>query len=336
MDFPVLQAISGTLLFAALFSFGLLIVLKPVLKRYALARPNARSSHKAPTPQGGGLAVVASTMTAALGIAAIAGSPFPAPLALVAATALMATVGMIDDIFTIPVMPRLAAQAACIAIVIVALPAELRVFHWLPFWPERLLLLVAGLWFVNLVNFMDGIDWITVTEVVPVTAGLTLLGFFGALPDHAVLLSLALGGAMLGFAPFNAPIARLFLGDVGSLPIGLLLAYLLFLLAAGGQLAAALLLPLYYLADATVTLFRRVARAEPFWNAHRSHFYQRALDRGVPIRAILLRILAVNAALVALALVSARSGTHAVSVVCLASGLAIVGMLLLNFERGRA
>ena len=119
-------------------------------------------------------------------------------------------------------------------------------------------MLVAGIWFLNLVNFMDGIDWMTVAEVLPVTAGLAILGALGALPSYGIVAALALFGATLGFAPFNRPVARLFLGDVGSLPLGLLIGWLLLLLAARGHLAAALLLPLYYLADATVTLIRRL------------------------------------------------------------------------------
>ena len=86
---------------------------------------------------------------------------------------------------------------------------------------------------------------------------------------------------MIGFAPFNRPVAKIFLGDVGSLPIGLLLGWCLLQLASHQHLAAALLLPLYYLADATVTLLRRVIQREPFWAAHRSHFYQRATDNGL-------------------------------------------------------
>ena len=81
------------------------------------------------------------------------------------------------------------------------------------------------------VNFMDGIDWMTVAEVVPVSAGVVLLGAIGTAPPLAVLVALAMLGAIIGFAPFNRPVARLFLGDVGSLPIGLLLGWLMLLLA---------------------------------------------------------------------------------------------------------
>ena len=112
-----------------------------------------------------------------------------------------------------------------------------------------------------------------------------LLGWLGEVPASTTIVAAALCGAMLGFAPFNRPVAKIFLGDVGSLPIGLLLGWCLLQLAWHRHLAAALLLPLYYLTDATVTLFRRMCRREPFWAAHRSHFYQRATDNGFTVLA---------------------------------------------------
>ena len=106
------------------------------------------------------------------------------------------------------------------------------------------------------------------------------------MPAGGRLVAAALCGALLGFAPFNKPVARLFLGDVGSLPIGLLVGWLLLQLAGTGALAAAILLPLYYLADATITLLRRLARGEKVWEAHRSHFYQQATDNGFSALAV--------------------------------------------------
>ena len=161
----------------------------------------------------------------------------------------------------------------------------------------------ARVWFVNLTNFMDGIDWMTVAETVPITGAIVLLGLLGAVSALPMLVALALLGAMLGFAPFNRPVAKLFLGDVGSLPIGL--AAGLAAAARGGAAAISrrrCILPLYYLADATLTLGRRLANGERVWQAHRSHFYQRALDRGFSVTEVVARVLLVNCALVALAL----------------------------------
>ena len=245
----------------AAVSYGLLALVHPFLKQHVLARPNARSSHTVPTPQGGGIVVVVTTVLAVAATAAVYPTTVGNHIDLVwvlAATVVLAAVGAVDDFRTIAAAPRLVVQILAVGAVIATLPAEMRIVPALPWWIERGLLLVGGVWFVNLVNFMDGIDWITVAEVVPVTAGLGLLGATGALPREATLVAFALCGATIGFAPLNRPVARLFLGDVGSLPIGLLLAWLLILLAGNGHLAAALLLPLYYLADATITLLRRL------------------------------------------------------------------------------
>jgi UDP-N-acetylmuramyl pentapeptide phosphotransferase/UDP-N-acetylglucosamine-1-phosphate transferase len=324
---------------AAAISSGLIVALRPLLVRYALARPNARSSHREPTPQGGGIAVVAATLVvAALAIVGLRQPDTdPSSLGLLfAATALVALIGAIDDVRIISVAPRLMLQTLAVGLMLASLPADLRVIASLPWWFERALLLVGGVWFINLTNFMDGIDWMTVATVVPMTAALGILGFSGALPAHAAIVALALGGAIVGFAPFNRPVARLFLGDVGSLPIGLLLAWLLILLAGQGQLVAAMLLPLYYVADATITLAQRIYNRERFWEAHRRHFYQQATARGLVVLQVVGRVFAVNVTLALLALASVWAASPIVRAVALVAGAALVGGLLFSFARGRA
>jgi UDP-N-acetylmuramyl pentapeptide phosphotransferase/UDP-N-acetylglucosamine-1-phosphate transferase len=324
---------------AAAISASLIFILLPLLRRHALAHPNARSSHSAPTPQGGGIAVLGAAFVVAA-CAILSGGRDPtfdqAPLWwLFAASLLMALVGAVDDLKTLAVAPRLLLQIVAVAMAVASLPAGLRVAPALPFWTERGLLLIACLWFVNLTNFMDGIDWMTVAEFVPIAAGLTVIGWMGGLPLEGVVIALALGGAILGFAPFNRPVARVFLGDVGSLPIGLLFAWLLALLAGGGHLAAAMILPLYYLADTTLTLLRRIINREPFWLAHRSHFYQRATDRGWSVSEIVARVFAVNLALVALAVASVLWPSPQSGAIALAFAAALVAWLLHTFSRGK-
>ncbi len=321
---------------AAVTSAVLILLLRPVLQRYALARPNARSSHTIPTPQGGGIAVIAGTVIA-IGLAAYLypGAQIePFRLTVVIATAiLLAVLGGFDDIKTLEIIPRLIVQAIAVAAVILVLPDGLRVISVLPWWLERGLLFIGGIWFVNLVNFMDGIDWMTVAEVVPITAGLAILGLMGALPFDATLTAFALCGAMAGFAPFNRPVAKLFLGDVGSLPVGLLIAWMLMLLAGSGNVAAALLLPLYYVADATITLFRRLFKGEPMTSAHRDHFYQRATAGGYTVPDVIARVFAVNLALVALAIVTVIISGTGIAIAALLLGLGAVIWLLVTFSR---
>jgi UDP-N-acetylmuramyl pentapeptide phosphotransferase/UDP-N-acetylglucosamine-1-phosphate transferase len=323
---------------ACLVSLGSILVLRPWLVRHALAQPNPRSSHRTPTPQGGGIAVVAATL-AVVWIALVlwpdlAGMSDRQAWAITLGTIVLACVGFIDDIQTLPAIPRLLLQVIAVGVVVAALPGDLHVLPLVPWWLERIGMLVAGVWFVNLTNFMDGIDWMTVAEAVPISAAIVLIGLCSAVPALPALIAAALLGGILGFAPFNRPLAKLFLGDVGSLPIGLILGWLLLQVAASGHLAAAVLLPLYYLADATLTLLRRIVRREPLWQAHRGHFYQRAVDGGLSVPAVVARVLLVNVALAALALVSIAWPSLIVAGGTLLTGALAVAWLLAALARG--
>jgi UDP-N-acetylmuramyl pentapeptide phosphotransferase/UDP-N-acetylglucosamine-1-phosphate transferase len=327
------------LISAAVLSASLILALSPWLVRYAVAKPNARSSHKLPTRQGGGIAVVAAIIT--VSVAALHFSPAASGNALsltvvFSALLLIAAVGVMADKHSIAPGPRLVLQSFAVIAALATLPPELRLLPVLPWWSERILLLIGGLWFVNLVNFMDGLDWMTVVEVVPITAALAASGLLGYLPWQDTVISLALCGATIGFAFFNRPVAKLFLGDVGSLPIGLLLGWLLLVLAGQGGHTAAALLPLYYIADSTITLLRRAASREPVWQAHRSHFYQRATDRGFRVIDVVARVFAVNLALAALALATILLPSPTTDIAAVSVGMALVAWILVVFARGPA
>jgi UDP-N-acetylmuramyl pentapeptide phosphotransferase/UDP-N-acetylglucosamine-1-phosphate transferase len=325
-------------------SAALILLMLPMFRRYALARPNARSSHKIPTPQGGGLAVILAVVIA-LGANVLLIGPewtatsFPSLgdlLPLGAAVVLLTVVGAVDDIFPLSPMLRLGVQAVAVVLTVFTMPDELRALPIVPVSVERVAEVIAGLWFVNLVNFMDGIDWMTVVETVPSTAFVFIFALLGAVPAPVGPVALALCGAVLGFAPFNRPAAaKLFLGDVGSLPIGLLLFWLLLQLGGSGHLAAAMLLPLYYVADATITLLRRLAGGERITEAHRSHFYQLAVIRGLPVLTVVQWVCGVNVVLAALAGLSIWLSSEWFDVAALAGGGVLVAALLMMMERGK-
>ncbi|HEX5517134.1 MAG TPA: glycosyl transferase [Pseudolabrys sp.] len=315
---------------AGAVSYALIAILGPFLARYALAQPNARSSHKEATPQGGGIAVIGAVIAVTGGVCLAIPELMNEPrrlAAIMGAVIVLVFVGAIDDVRPLGPTSRLLLQIAAAILVVAAIPTELRPINFLPWWLERALILLACVWFINLVNFMDGIDWMTVAEVVPLTAGLVFFGLIGELPTTATVIAAALFGAIIGFAPSNRPVARLFLGDVGSLPVALMLAWMLVLLAVNGHLVAAFLMPLYYLADATLTLVWRIAKGRPVAQAHRDHFYQRAIDGGRGIYRVIGPVFAVNIVLVALAASSVNSST-AYQLLLIALGLAIVGALL--------
>ncbi len=328
-------ALCLTVAAAALLAFGLTAAIRPVLTRHAIAKPNHRSSHVVPTPQGAGVAVVIATLVVAAVAVALTDTAGHESIPIVfAATLVLAVAGAADDLRPAPVLPRLAIHALAVGAVLLAAP-DARLVPACPLWLERGVLLVAGIWFVNLVNFMDGLDWMTVAETVPVTGALAALGLAGGLPPAVALTMAALGGAMIGFAPFNRPVAKLFLGDVGSLPIGLLLGWALLELALHGHLAAAVLLPLYYLADATVTLMRRALKGEAVWVAHRTHFYQRATDNGFTVPEVIAAVFGLNLVLAALAAASLAFPATTAQAILLILGLVAVAAVMTWFGRSR-
>ena len=324
---------------AAAISFGLCWILLPLLRRVALAKPGSRSSHREPTPQGGGIAVIAATFLVTL--AAVMASPegvdWIGRLGLVILAALvLAILGAIDDVRPMPVLPRLILQVVAVGMIAASVPhAEALQAIGVPPAVQWFVVTLMGVWFVNLTNFIDGLDWLTVASFVPATATLAILGFLDVLNPADAIIAAALCGAVLGFAPLNRPVARLFLGDVGSLPMGLLLAYLLLRLAAEGHVVAALLIPAYSCADATLTLLRRAFRGEKVWQAHRSHFYQRATDHGFSVLEVSAHVFVLALFLSGLAIMTVVWSSFAVQAMALVIGGVAVASLLLRFSRPR-
>ncbi len=318
---------------------GAIMLLFPVFRRFALAVPTARSSHQGLTPQWGGLPVIVVTLALAALVTfldpSFSGEIERQLYLVLAGVLLLLGLGVADDIHSLTAGTKLIVQVFAIGLVIAGLPNSLRLLPMAPLWMERSLIFLGLLWSVNLTNFMDGIDWIMVAEVVPVTGGVALIAALGNLPPQGVVVASALGGALLGFAPFNRPVAHLFLGDMGSMPIGLLIGWLLLLVAGAGYSVAAVLLPLYFLSDASVTLLRRIWRRERVWEGHRTHFYQRASDNGFSNMQIVARIFAVNLVLVGLAALTVAIESPAISMAALVAGVTVVTALLISFAQPR-
>lgn len=296
----MLAAFAAVVLAASLLGTGL--VLRQMQKRAILDHPNPRSSHATPTPLGGGLAVMTAIILGAGAIALIHNDP--AAAILLATAGALSAISWWDDLKSLPVSWRLAAQAVAVAIGLgVAGDQMILTQGLLPLWLDHLLAALLWLWFINLFNFMDGIDGISGVEAISIAAGLALIAQIGAAdayPPGAIAYPLTVAAASLGFLYWNWPPARIFLGDVGSIGLGFLLGWLLLKAAGSGHWAAALILPFYYVADASLTLLRRALAGEAVWRAHRSHFYQRAARAlGGHARPVMW-LIALNSALLAL------------------------------------
>ncbi|HEV8678445.1 MAG TPA: glycosyltransferase family 4 protein [Stellaceae bacterium] len=298
----------------------------PLLRRGAvLDHPNERSSHDAPIPRGGGIAVVVAILGAWLALI-VAGVVLPRLLAVLAGALLIALVSWLDDLRGLPAAVRLLVQLVAVGIAILAALPTGPVFQgWLPPALDAAAAALLWLWFVNLFNFMDGIDGLAGSEAASIAIGLVLIAGLGAGYSPALAaLAAAVAAAALGFLVWNWAPARIFLGDVGSVPLGYLLGFLLLSLATRGLWQPALILPLYFLADATLTLLRRLARGERVWQAHRRHFYQRAVQRGLDHAVVVRRVILANLLLIA----CAGASVNGAGIVALAAAAAVVITLL--------
>ncbi|HYG89109.1 MAG TPA: glycosyltransferase family 4 protein [Azospirillum sp.] len=296
--------------------------------RAILDHPNDRSSHTIPTPRGGGWGVML-TLLPVWALIGFAGTNVAAVLLILAGAAALMAVSWMDDRRGLGAAPRFLIQIAAVAVGLAALPADGLILQGLvPWWLDRVLAAFAWLWFVNLFNFMDGINGLAGSEAATIGVGMALVAALAGLDPELALYALAAAGAALGFLRWNWDPAKVFMGDVGSVPLGYALGWLLLTVAALGAWPAALLVPAYFLTDATVTLLRRTAEGKKVWQAHREHFYQKATQQGRSHGEVVRAVLAANAALVALAAASLSIGWTA-----LPAGAAVVALLLAHLAR---
>lgn len=246
--------------------------------------PNSRSSHKMPTPSGGGLAFLIGSVATG----AIISVHEPSLLAILAISAAAGTLGFVDDLMDLRAGIRFPIQiVVVVGIVWLCMP-----YPSLPLplgWSAQGIVLwvglgVAGVWWINLFNFMDGIDGLAGSQAVIVLVGTLCLWLsidMGGIETPLFWSMLAVGFGVLGFIASNWPPARIFMGDVGSNFLAASIFALLLSMIARGVIGygTALILVAVLLSDATVTLVRRLINGEKPWTAHRRHAYQQLSRR---------------------------------------------------------
>lgn len=311
------------ILIAYALSFGLTVLARNVLLRRALLdHPNARSSHKTPVPRGGGWALAIVLIPGML-LAAAMEKNLALHAGLIMGAVILAAVSWLDDRSQggAGIGLRLSAHILAACLGSLAFPPQDLLFGGaLPLWFDRTLMIIAWAWFINLYNFMDGIDGITGVETISIDTGVCIILSAANITDpFAGTLTLLLTGACLGFLALNWHPAKIFMGDIGSVALGYLTGFLLIALAVKGQWASAIILPLYYLADSGITLGRRILRSEKFWQAHRQHFYQRAAQRAGRHDKVVTWIIAANILLI---------GAAVLAVTHVALGLILAGFIV--------
>ncbi len=275
-------------------------------KRNVMDNPNARSNHKNPTPRGGGIAIIGTIVLLYLSAAAhhhyILTLYYPAILC----PFILAIISFMDDIKPIAARWRFLIQIIVVALAIHVFFADKLVFQGLlPQWLDNLVIGFFWLWFINLYNFMDGIDGLSGSQTISISAGVILISIFSDYELTYAFFANIIAFATLGFLVWNWHPAKIFMGDVGSIPLGFLLGWLLLDMAADGYYISALILPLYYLADSTITITKRLFQGKKIWQPHSEHFYQQAVRSGMKHNSVVLRITLTNLLLLLLALSSA-------------------------------
>lgn len=226
--------------------------------RRLLDIPNDRSSHTIPTPRGGGVAIVLATLLTLL-IASLFGMTNHATIYLITPGLLMAILGISDDLITLNIRIRLITQLAiaCIIAGVVLLNTTIP-----PISGAILgaLAIIGIVWLTNLYNFMDGINGLAALQSVFVCSSMSLLLFLQGEHSETIPLMLALSSASLGFLYWNFPKAKLFMGDAGSLFIGITLATLLTWTARNDATIVCLWLIILttFIVDASYTLLTRL------------------------------------------------------------------------------
>ncbi|MCP3934102.1 MAG: glycosyltransferase family 4 protein [Actinomycetia bacterium] len=262
-------------------STGLSLTLTPcviaLLRRgQVYDQPNERSSHSRPTPRGGGLA---TALAALIALAATwTGASGPAVALAFTATG-FGIVGMMDDFHDLSANLRLIVQ------VVLGAAAAFLLLRGTDLSPlvHGLAMAAIVVWlmsFVNAFNFMDGIDGMSIAQSAVAGAAWAVLGWASG-ESFLLVAGLAQLGAAIGFAPFNVPVAKVFLGDVGSYFLGGWMGALVVLGLRAGLTPEAVLAPLgLYLLDTGTTLFWRIRSGHEWRRPHRYHVYQRLADHG--------------------------------------------------------
>ncbi len=291
-------------LFGAVLSyFGCLRAMKLAEKSGMITHPGERQSHQRATPTGGGLGLVFSIVVTTLCLELIISLPDFWWQNVLPGVLLLAIVGWRDDKKSVSSLLRLTIQL----VVSIWLIGFGRVGFPLTDMVLWAVVILAMVWLMNAYNFMDGSNGMAGFQ--GVFAGVTMAVLFqagGAYP--MALIALAVAAACAGFLPLNFPVAKVFMGDVSSVPLGFIFAaFVVYGMQTGSLgISVSILIMSVFLVDATLTLLTRAFRRERWYTAHAQHIYQRLIAQGWTHRRVLVVYQAINLVLVLPAVVLAR------------------------------
>jgi UDP-N-acetylmuramyl pentapeptide phosphotransferase/UDP-N-acetylglucosamine-1-phosphate transferase len=297
------------------FTKNLINILK---RKHILDHPELRSNHKIPTPRGGGIAtVIIFSCLLPLSYYLLYSNLNKEIIFFTLIIVLIGIISFNDDIKHIGQLWRLFVHFLAVIVMIYVLPIEnshnLILLEGQSFFWDRFLLIVFGVYFINIYNFMDGIDGITAANNICMASAILVGTFLYNINDHFLSISaIIIISTSLAFMFFNWCPAKIFYGDVGSVTNGAIIFYLLLKFSTYNVIFHPLLFAFYYLADSTITLFRRMIAGEKIWNPHSKHFYQLAVRNGYSHQQVVIFIILINIIMTVIAFNYAPTGSFSI------------------------
>ena len=326
---PLSMLILVSFLLSILLVKGTIIVMS---KFNIVDKPSQRRAHSKVTPRGGGIAFVITFCLLLPSFEYFYLGNFYNSFNIISIFAPIALVSFWDDVSEIPISFRLLIHLLCSALAVMWLIHPHRILHSeLSLNIDLIIGSFALLTFLNVYNFLDGIDGITVSESIHLSITILILCFFNhdIIPNVWTIITVAciILGWSCGFILFNWQPASIFIGDVGSIGLGFIIGVCLLTVASGSDrlFAACVISSLYYIADGGLTLLIRLVKGEKVWQPHLQHFFQKAVAKGLSHRTVVLRIVKCNLILMLLSV-----GSLFYPIICIILGLLTVVITLIR------
>lgn len=322
--------------FCVLVFFVSVIITKSLIQQLPkiglIDTPSSRRAHQKPTPRGGGIAIVLCFIFGFSPFEYFFTGAINFYYPVISVLLVIATISLLDDIKTIPILSRLVVHLLCAGVILCTNLYPATLFHQeLPHLVDFILAVIGLTAFLNIYNFLDGIDGISAAQTIHLTVTMLIICYLRhdviINVDLVLVINLIMLSSVAGFMIFNWHPAKIFLGDVGSITIGLLLGLSLMLIAASGErlFVSALIASLYYLADGGLTILIRLINKEKIWLPHLKHFFQKAIKTGKTQPQVVGYIMACNFLLMILAIYALYS-----PVISAALAIIVVAVTLLS------
>jgi len=323
-------------IFALIGSILLIRLLIKQLSFFGIVdRPSDRRAHDRITPRGGGLFIVIILVIGLIAFEYLTKNTFNNSLKFIPIFLVISTISFLDDLRPINVFIRLVIHMSCagLSVFLFLYPTSL-FYHILPFGIDFIIATLLFTSFLNIYNFLDGLDGMTSIESIHLSITILIISVLNfdiiINVDLIIVISVITLGCSIGFLIFNWHPAKIFLGDVGSISLGFLLGFCLLLISASDPrlFIACVIASLYYIGDGGLTILIRLINKEKIWEPHLKHFFQKAVKNGMSTKQIIARVIICNFLLMLLAI-----NALYYPIISIVLALSVVSVTLINFAK---